>query len=87
MERQAASLNEAKQAQREREQFLDESETKLFEKVQGQQEKEIELEQREEDLRARERRLREREAVVDPQLAAALKAEDLAAKKRDEFNE
>ena len=72
---------------RERELFIDESEAKLFEKVQAQQEKEIELEQREEDLRARERRLREREAAVDPQAAAALKASDEKAKQRDEFNE
>ena len=32
-------------------------------------------------------RAREREAAADPQLAAALKAEDAAAKKHDEFNE
>jgi hypothetical protein len=87
LERQEATLKEAKQAVREREQFLDESETKLFEKVQAQQEKEIELEQREEDLRSRERRLREREAAADPQAAATLKAEDEAAKRRDEFKE
>lgn len=87
IERQEASLEEAKQALREREQFLDESEAKLFEKVQAQQEKEIEQEQREEDLKARERRIREREAAVDPQAAAALKADDDKAKQRDEFNE
>jgi len=87
LERQEAALKEAKQAQRDREQFLDASETKLFEKVQAQQEKEIELEQREEDLRARERRFREREAAADPQAAATLKAEDAAKKKFDEFNE
>ena len=56
LEKQEAGLKEAKQAQREREQFLDESEAKLFEKVQAQQEKEIELEQRAEDLAAREQR-------------------------------
>ena len=87
LERQEVSVREAKQAIREREAFLDESETKLFEKVQAQQEKEIELEQREEDLRARERRLREREAEVDPAAAAKLKADDEAAKQRDEFRE
>ena len=87
LERQEATLLEAKQAVREREVFLDESETRLFEKVQAQQDKENELEQREEDLRARMRRLREREAQYDPKVAAALKAEDEAAKKRDEFNE
>ena len=36
---------------------------------------------------ARERRIREREAALDPQAAAALKADDQAAAKRDEFNE
>jgi hypothetical protein len=87
LERQEATLKEAKEAVRDRERFLDDSETKLFEKVQAQQEKENELEQREEDLRARYRRVREREAALDPQAAAALKAEDDAAKKRDEFNE
>jgi septal ring factor EnvC (AmiA/AmiB activator) len=85
--RQEANLRESKDAVREREIFLDESETKLFAKVQEQQEKENELEQREEDLRARDRRLREREAAFDPQVAAALQAEAEAAKKRDEFNE
>ncbi|MBL9213446.1 MAG: hypothetical protein JNL92_23480 [Opitutaceae bacterium] len=87
LERQEANLLEAKQAVRERELFLDESETRLFEKVQAQQDKENELEQREEDLRIRMRRLREHEAQYDPKVAAALKAEDEAAKKRDEFNE
>jgi hypothetical protein len=85
--RQEASLLEAKHVVRDREKFLDEAETKLFEKVQAQQDKENELEQREEDLRARQRRLREKEAQFDPQVAAALKAEDEAARKRDEFNE
>jgi hypothetical protein len=47
----------------------------------------MELEQREEDLHARERRLREREPAVDPRAAEALRAEDEAAKKRDEFRE
>lgn len=87
LERQESTLLEAKQAVREREAFLDESETRLFDKVQAQQEKENELEQREEDLRARMRRLREREAQFDPKVAAALKAEDEAARKRDEFKE
>ena len=87
LERQEATLLEAKQAVREREVFLDESETRLFEKVQAQQDKENELEQREEDLRIRMRRLREQEARYDPKVAAALKAEDEAAKKRDEFKE
>jgi septal ring factor EnvC (AmiA/AmiB activator) len=87
LERQEATLLDAKQAVRDREIFLDESETRLFEKVQAQQDKENELEQREEDLRIRMRRLREQEARYDPKVAAALKAEDEAAKKRDEFNE
>ena len=87
LERQEAHVKEQKQFIHEREKFLDESETKLFEKVQEQQDKENELEQREEDLRARDRRVREREASFDPQAAAALQAEDEAAKKRDEFNE
>ena len=87
LERQETSVKEAKQAIRDREQFLDESETKLFEKVQAQQEKEIEQDQKSEDLRGWERRLKEREAALDPQSAAALKVEDEQAKKRDEFNE
>jgi len=93
VERQQASLHffrqplGQKQAMREREAFLDESETKLFEKVQEQQEKETELEQREEEIRGRERRFREREALTDPKLAASLKAEKEAAKRHDEFRE
>lgn len=82
VERQQTSLQQQREEMRAREAFLDESEAKLFEKVQQQQEKETELEQREDDLRARERRLREKEAVNDPKLAAALKAEAEAAKKR-----
>jgi len=87
LSRQEASIIEAKQFLRERELYLEEAETKLFEKVQAQQDTENELEQREEDLRARMRRVREREAALDPQAAAALRAEDEAAKKRDEYNE
>lgn len=87
LERQEISLKESRESLRERELFLDASEEKLFEKVQAQQEKEIELEQREEDLRARERRLREREAAHDPEAAARLRAEDDAANQRDEFRE
>ncbi len=87
VERQQVMVQEQRQAMREREAFLDDSETKLFQKVQDHQEKETELEQRDEDLRRRERKLREREAVNDPQLAAVLKAEKAAAKKFDEFNE
>lgn len=87
LERQEATVKEARQAIREREQFLDEAEAKLFDKVQAQQEKENELEQREEDLRTRTRQLLEREAALDPQAAAALKAQDERAKQRDEFCE
>ncbi len=54
LDRQEASLREAREAIREREKFLDESEQRLFEKVQQQQEKESELEQREENLKARQ---------------------------------
>ncbi len=85
--RQEAGIQEAKTFLRERELYLEQAETKLFEKVQDQQDKENELEQREEDLRARLRRVREREAAIDPRAAALLKAEDEAAKKRDEFSE
>ena len=70
-------------ATREREQFLEESETRLFEKVQQQQEKETELEQREEDLRTRSKEFRDKVAAIDPQAAAAFK--DEPAKKVDEF--
>jgi hypothetical protein len=45
------------------------------------------LDQKADDMRARERRLREREAAIDPKAAATLKADDEAAKIRDEFNE
>lgn len=87
LERQQTSLTEARQGIRDREQFLDESEAKLFEKVQSQQEKEIQLDQKADDIRSRERRLREAEARIDPEAAAALKAEDDAARVRDELNE
>lgn len=87
LERQQLSILESHRAIREREQFLDESENTLFEKLQGQQEKDIQLDQRVDDLRARERRLREAEARSDPVAAAKLAAEDTAAKQRDEFNE
>jgi chromosome segregation ATPase len=87
LQQQEASLKEAKHALRERELFLDESEAKLFAKVQAQQEKESELEQREEDLRARLRRDREQRALTDPKVADELRAEQEAARKRDEFRE
>lgn len=78
LDRREASLRETRQSLLEREKFLDESEVRLFEKTQNQQEKESELEQWEEELQARERRTREAEALHDPALAAALKAEDEA---------
>ncbi len=85
IDRQQSTLQEQKNAIKEREAFLDASEITLFEKVQAQQEKETELEQRDEDLRKRERRFREREAAVDPAAAAVLAAEKAAAKKHNEF--
>ena len=87
LERQEASLQEAKQAVRDREAFLNESESRLFEKVQSQQEKENELEQREEDLQTRLRLVLELEAKFDPVAAATLKSEVEASRRRDEFNE
>jgi hypothetical protein len=50
LEEQEKSLLEAKTALKEREEFLEASENKLFEKLQGQQEREIELEQWAEEL-------------------------------------
>jgi two-component system response regulator HydG len=87
LKRQEVSLQEAKQAVRDREAFLNESETRLFEKVQAQQEKENELEQREEDLQTRLRLVLELEAKFDPVAAATLKSEVEASRRRDEFNE
>ena len=54
LDRQEAVLKENQEALRQREKFIEDSERRLFEKVQDQQEKETELEQREEDLRLRE---------------------------------
>lgn len=53
LDRQETQLREMRETLRLREEFIQESETKLFEKVQQQQEKETELEQREEELRQR----------------------------------
>lgn len=53
LERQEGTLRDAQQALRDREKFIEESETRLFAKVQDQQEKETELEQREENLKTR----------------------------------
>jgi hypothetical protein len=85
LERQEAALKEAQAALHEREQFVEESETRLFEKVQAEQEREIELDQREEDIKARRRKHRLMEAASDPQAAAALQAEDAAAADSDEM--
>jgi len=85
LERQEAALKDAQAAMREREQFVEESETRLFEKVQAEQEREIELDQREEDIKTRRRKDRLMDAVSDPQAAAALQAEDAAAAESDEM--
>lgn len=51
LDRQEASIKEQREAQKEREAFLEASEASLFEKMQTQQEKETELEQKAEDLK------------------------------------
>ncbi len=51
LDRQEASMKEARQALTEREEFLNQSEAALFEKMQAQQEKETELEQKAEDIK------------------------------------
>ena len=86
LDRQEHLLMQGKETLRARELFLDESETRLFEKVQQHQEKETELEQREEELIAHEKALRIREAKLDPAVAAAMQMES-AGKRFDEFNE
>jgi chromosome segregation ATPase len=80
LERQEASLREARAAIREREAFLEESENRLFAKVQEQQEKETELEQREEELVARAIHSGENEP-------AAVAATNAPAPAYDEFRE
>ncbi|ACB76871.1 hypothetical protein [Opitutus terrae] len=64
LDQQEANLREARQTMRDREKFMEESETRLFQKVQEQQEKEMALEQREEDLAAREARLQEAASML-----------------------
>lgn len=54
LEEQEQSLMQAKAALKEREEFLEASENKLFEKLQAQQEREIELEQWAEELGSKE---------------------------------
>jgi hypothetical protein len=81
-------LQEQRVALKDRKTFIEETEAKLFEKMQAQQEREMELEQKEEDLLALEKRVKDREAALDPAAAAALKTEaEKVAKKFDEFNE
>ena len=58
LEEQEKSLLEAKTALKEREEFLEASENKLFEKLQAQQERQIELEQWAEELGAKEASLK-----------------------------
>jgi len=84
--RQEASLKEQKAALKERDTFVQENEAKLFDKMQAQQEREVELEQKSDDLRSLEKRLREREAAIDPAAAAALKAAK-ESQRFDEFKE
>ncbi len=86
LDRQEIQFFEGKEALRAREAFLDQSEMRLFGKVQEHQEKETELEQREEELKAREEAMRLRESRLDPVLAATLQAES-APKRFDEFKE
>jgi hypothetical protein len=82
LDRQEELLREAREALREREKFVEESECRLFEKVQDQQEKETELEQLEEELNSRE-------AAIAAGGAQGSGATPIAAPKRilDEFNE
>jgi hypothetical protein len=61
----------------EREKFLEENESKLFEKMMAQQELETELEQKREDLANLEKRLRDQGAMPP----------EAPPPPRDEFNE
>jgi len=85
LDAQEATITEARVALRERESFVEQSETTLLNKVSAQQEHEIMLDQRYEDLRRAEQELRVRLAEIDPVAAAELEAD--RARKRDEFNE
>jgi hypothetical protein len=58
LEEQEKSLLESKAALKEREEFLEASENKLFDKFQAQQEREIELEQWAEELGEKESSLK-----------------------------
>ena len=58
LEEQEKSLMAAKAALKDREEFLEASENKLFEKLQAQQEREIELEQWAEELGSKEASLK-----------------------------
>jgi hypothetical protein len=80
LEKQEASLREGREALRERELYLEQSETRLFAKVQEQQEKEMELEQREENLVTR--------AIQgSPAESEQVSAERSPARAYDEFRE
>ena len=57
LDRQEASIKEARQALKDREEFLEQSEGMLFTKMQQQQEKETELEQKEEDLKRKAKQM------------------------------
>lgn len=88
LERRESSIQEAAAALKEREAFVEKSESMLFSKVQEHQEREMELDQRAEELTVLTRRLRLKEAAVDPDAAAALQEEaEAPPKKMDEFNE
>jgi hypothetical protein len=75
LDRQEAQILQSREALREREKFIEESECRLFEKVQEQQEKETELEQLEEELKLREASTRPADAPAPEKRAF------------DEFNE
>jgi len=87
LERQEAALEESRTSIRERERFLDESEERLFAKVQAQQEKEIELEQREEELLACEKNATGIEPRLDRQAAATFGKGVQSGRQPDEFKE
>jgi hypothetical protein len=88
IERQEASLTEAKKALKEREAFMDASEARLLEKVQAQQEQETELAQREEDLQARLEAFERRQpGSADPEMADVPREEAGKSLVYDEFRE
>ena len=82
LERRENQLREDWEAFKKHQAFVEMSEARLLDKLQTQQDRELELEQKQKDLKAMECRLLEREAVINPALAAKL-----AARKFDPFNE